>query len=211
MIDLRLGDCLELIRAMPDQSVDAVIADPPYGNGTQYGLFDDSKEYLKPLIDELMPEIRRVSKRALITCGVANIHLYPPTDWILSWFTPAGAGSSKWGFSCWQPILAYGKDPYLSSGLGRRPDAINLTKKSEKNGHPCPKPIEFMEWLIERSTLKGETVLDCFMGSGTTGVACINLGRNFVGFELNPTFFAIAERRIAEAQLQAPLPVVMSL
>jgi site-specific DNA-methyltransferase (adenine-specific)/modification methylase len=206
-VQLYLGDCLDVLKTLDAGSVDAVVTDPPYANGTEYGLWEDTQERLAALVTELMPQVRRVSRRALITCGVANVHLYPPPDWILSWFTPAGAGSSRWGFCCWQPILAYGRDPYLAAGLGRRPDAVNLTRRAEKNGHPCPKPIEFMRWLIERATLKGETVLDPFMGSGTTGVACVQTGRNFIGIEIDEGYFKIAERRIAEAQLQIPLPL----
>ena len=76
---------------------------------------------------------------------------------------------------------------------------------SEKNGHPCPKPLGFMERLIERATLDGETVLDPFMGSGTTGVACARLGRRFIGVEIEPRYFDIACRRIEDAQRQGDM------
>lgn len=200
---LHLGDCLEYMKRVPDKSIDLVFADPPYANGTKYGLFDDTEDYLKETISKLMPEIFRVSKRSLITCGVANIHAYPRPEWILSWFTPAGAGSSKWGFACWQPILAYGKDPYLAGGKGRRPDSVNLTRRAEKNGHPCPKPIDFMTWVIERGSFEGETILDPFMGSGTTGIAALQMGRKFIGCEINPDYFEIAKKRIEELKEKA--------
>jgi DNA modification methylase len=73
--------------------------------------------------------------------------------------------------------------------------------------HPTQKPIGLMKWCIERYTSAGDTVLDPFMGSGTTGVACVQTGRNFIGIEIDPTYFAIAERRIAEAQMQPRLDV----
>jgi len=73
--------------------------------------------------------------------------------------------------------------------------------------HPTPKPIEFMLKLIERLTRPGDTILDPFMGSGTTGVACMKLGRNFIGIERDPGYFAIAQRRIAAAQAQLILPL----
>jgi len=204
-IQLHLGDCLEVMKGIPDGSVDAVITDPPYGNNTEYGEYVDTKENLRELVEKFVPEARRIAKRVLITCGVANIHTYPRTDWILSWATPAGVGSSVWGFCCWQPILAYGKDPYLSAGKGRRPDTVVFTGAAKKNGHPCPKPLDIMKWIIERCTLSGETILDPFAGSGTTGVACVQTGRNFIGIETDPGYFAIAEKRIAEAQMQPRL------
>ena len=64
-----------------------------------------------------------------------------------------------------------------------------------------------MRWAIENYTNEGDTILDPFMGSGTTGVACVQTGRNFIGVEIDPTYFAIAERRIAEAQMQLRLEV----
>ena len=71
--------------------------------------------------------------------------------------------------------------------------------------HPTQKPVELMEYLIRTYTNKGDTVLDITMGSGTTGVACVQTGRNFIGIEIDPDYFAIAEKRIAEAQIHAKL------
>ena len=71
--------------------------------------------------------------------------------------------------------------------------------------HPSPKPIEYMQKLVERLTKAGDTIFDPFMGSGTTGVAAIQLGRNFIGCEISEDYFAIAEKRIKEATLQPQL------
>lgn len=70
----------------------------------------------------------------------------------------------------------------------------------ERGHHPTQKPVALMEYLIRTYTNEGDTVLDFTMGSGTTGVACVNTGRNFIGIELDPDYFAIAEKRIQEAQ-----------
>lgn len=204
-VKLYCADCLDILPTMESKSIDVVIADPIYGNGTEYNGTDDSQEELERLISGSIDHLLRISDRVLITCGVGNIHLYPKPDWTLAWVTPAGSGSSKWGFCCWQPILAYGKDPYLQNGLGRRPDAIVWTEISKPNGHPCPKPEGFMKWLVERGSLTGETILDPFMGSGTTGVAALKLGRNFIGIEKDPSYFSIAEKRIKWAEDQPAL------
>ena len=73
-----------------------------------------------------------------------------------------------------------------------------LTPKSEKlnGGHPTQKPIYVMEWLINRLSNEGDNILDCFMGSGSTGVACLSTNRNFIGIELDDTYFDIAKKRI---------------
>ena len=83
------------------------------------------------------------------------------------------------------------------------PTGFQSTEAAEKNGHPCPKPIGQMKWLVHRvSPFGDETVLDPFAGSGTTGVACMNLGRKFIGIEIEPKYFDISCERITNAQRQ---------
>lgn len=77
----------------------------------------------------------------------------------------------------------------------------------ERGEHPTQKPVALYEYLIKTYTNAGDTVLDMTMGSGTTGVACVNTGRNFIGIERDPEYFKIAERRIADAQLQERMPI----
>lgn len=77
----------------------------------------------------------------------------------------------------------------------------------EITSHPTTKPLWIMERLIKVSTNEGMTVLDCFSGSGTTGVACVQTGRNFIGIEIDETYFKIAEKRIKDAQMQMRLPL----
>jgi site-specific DNA-methyltransferase (adenine-specific) len=200
-VELYLGDCREILPTLG--KVDAVVTDPPYGIGLEYGIFDDTEENVKALVGMFVPWAIQNAKRTLITSGNQCQHLYPRPKWTLAWVTPAGAGSGPWGFSCWQPILAYGSCPYLASGKGRRSDIFVHTEASEKNGHPCPKPINFMNKLVERASLVGQTILDPFTGSGTTGVAAVNLGRKFIGIEIEPKYFDIACKRI-QAALDAP-------
>lgn len=199
---LYLGDCLEI---MPTCTADTIFADPPYGNGTAYLSYDDTLEGLKTLSQKWLPMARSIATRVCITPGNANMYLYDRPTWTMAWVTPAGAGSGPWGFSCWQPIMCYGPDPMLASGKGRRPDLIIHTEQSERNGHPCPKPERFMRRLIDRISVDADTVLDPFMGSGTTGVACAKLGRKFTGIELDPDYFDIACERIAKAYAQPDL------
>lgn len=193
------GDCREIL---PQLSGGVVITDPPYGNGTDYSLFDDSQSNLAVLMGEVMPLI--VSReRAGLTCGVANTHLYPRPSWILAWFTPAGAGSGPWGFCCWQPVLVYGKDPYLREGAGRRPDAFVATETAEANGHPCPKPIGVWKWLLKRlSPNPAETIIDPFMGSGTTLRAAKDMDRQAIGIEINEKYCEIAANRLSQEVFQ---------
>ncbi len=89
---------------------------------------------------------------------------------------------------------------------GGRPALWNFgVCKTDRPDHPCPKPVALMEALIRDFTDAGDTVLDPFMGSGTTGVACVRLGRSFIGWEKDPKYFAIAKRRIESTKEQLDL------
>ena len=200
-IKLFCGDCLEILPTLEAGSVDAVVTDPPYGIGEEYASFSDTKTNVSLLVRDVMPLLVSVGNVVLITPGNGNQHLYPVPDWTLCWVNMAGTGMNRWGFTCWQPILAYGKNPHLANRMGNRPDTYNgKNEHSEKNGHPCPKPIKFVEWLVDRATaLQKKIVLDPFMGSGTTGVACVKTGRKFIGIELDRGYFDIAVKRIEKA------------
>jgi DNA modification methylase len=199
---LYLGDCREILPTLP--KVDAVITDPPYGIGLEYGEYQDTVDSLAALGPVAIEMCRALAPVVSVTPGNLNQYLYAKPTWTLCWFNRAGAGSGPWGFSCWQPILCYGPDPYLATGKGRRPDFIEWSEMAEKNGHPCPKPIEFMKRWISRVCLK-DSILDPFMGSGTTGVAAMQLGRKFIGIEIEKKYFDIAVERITNAQRQINL------
>ena len=88
--------------------------------------------------------------------------------------------------------------------LGQSTDYF-LRSNNYERFHPTQKPCDLMEWIVKYWSLEGDTILDPFMGSGTTGVACVKTGRNFIGIEIDPDYYAIAEKRIAEAQMQPRL------
>lgn len=191
------GDCLEVMKQIPDKSIDLILTDYPYGINESYDCYDDTKENLKKLIDTTMPEILRIGKRVLLTCGTSQQWLYPQPKWVLAWVIKAGTGMSPWGFTCWQPILAYGKDPYLENCMGSRSDVIEHTESSGDFGHPCAKPLKFWKKLLQRGSVKEtDIILDPFLGSGTTAVACKQLGRKFIGIEISEKYCEIARKRL---------------
>jgi site-specific DNA-methyltransferase (adenine-specific) len=196
------GDCLTVLPSLP--VADAFITDPPYGLGMDYGAFIDTPENVTALHAGWLPLARERAGRVVITPGVLGQWMLPRPDWVMCWAISGAGGRGKWGFSCWQPIVVYGPDPYLAAGMGARPDLLFVNETSEKNGHPCPKPIGFMRRLIDRVSLGG-LIVDPFMGSGTTGAAAMELGRPFIGVELEPAFFDIACERIENAQRQERL------
>ncbi len=205
MYELILGNCIDVLRQMPDKSVDCIVTDPPYGVGIDFADYKDTHENLLVLIRDALPEMRRVARRVAFTCGVANLCFYPRPTWTLAWFY-YGSGHTPWGWSAWQPILVYGADPDPRLRM-RRCDMIRHNSNQHDSdranaaGHPTPKPLSFMRKLINRvAPSPADTILDPFMGSGTTGVAAIQLGHTFTGIEMNGDYLAIAKRRIAQAR-----------
>jgi len=205
-IRLYLGDCLDVLPHLP--KVDAAVTDPPYGVGfcgkntkhTQR----DSGGYVGGDDAEIGPKVVSeclvIADRSIVTPGVRCAFDYPKPDEIGGVYCPSGAGLGRWGFIGIHPILYYGKCPYLKHRMGHRPNSFSSFHTQEPNGHPCPKPVEWMTWMVEKaSPFPGETILDPFMGSGTTGVACVKLGRKFIGIEKEESYFDIAVERIKRA------------
>ena len=210
---LYLGDCRDILPTLG--KVDAVVTDPPYGvgyegsttkhsakSGEGYASFDDTPEEIALVC---VPAVRlavSLARSAVLTPGLANCHLYDVPRAQGCIFYPSGANTGPWGFICSQPLYYYGADPYLAKQMGRRPNGFMTTERAEENGHPCPKPIGQTKWMVNRVSFEGETILDPFMGSGTTGVAAVQMGRQFIGIEREERYFKIACRRIEDAQRQ---------
>jgi DNA modification methylase len=210
---LYLGDCRDILPTLG--KVDAVVTDPPYGLSGSSGTINIARgksvyAYGTDTLDDVrrcyVPAVKTalaLAKRGAVTPGTPHSFEYPKPDDIAAIIQPAVKGMSKWGRPTWQPVLLYGKDP--RSGLTIQPLTKTISSVPEDNGHPCPKPLATMQWLVDRVTLPGETILDPFMGSGTTGVAAVQMGRDFIGIEREPRYFDIAAKRIEEAQRQGDL------
>lgn len=211
---LYLGDAREILPLIGP--VDAMVTDPPYGvsggsgtlgkasSKTKYDSdWDDTPEYIAQNCVPIVVSSLLLAKRGVITPGAPNAFLYPKPDDIGALYQPAATGMGKWGRATVQPVLFYGKDP--RAGLTIVPVHFLNVEKSEPCGHPCPKPVGASKWMVHRASLDGEVILDPFMGSGTTGIACHALGRAFIGIEREPKYFEIACKRIEEAQRQGDL------
>ena len=191
-VELIQGDCLEVMKSMADKSVDAVITDPPYPS-----YYTDEYLYKEGLLDYL----KHYDCRQLIFWSAKSEF---PLDYtaIHVWDKKMGVGRAQYD----RIFERNGQKGYLMF----RHYLINSTVAAKMTGdiftgHKSQKPIKLILELIEKFTNKGDTILDPFMGSGTTGVACVQTGRNFIGIEIDPDYFAIAEKRIAEAQMQPRL------
>jgi len=183
------GDCRDILPTLPP--VDLVLTDPPYGVGKA------DWDALLPL--DWLILCRRISPIVAFTPGVTHMYSYPPPDWPLCWARPASVQrNGLGGFNNWEPILVYGKrvvavDLFLKSHGG---DDDNLAAK-----HDCPKPLSLMRWLTSALSDEGQTILDPFMGSGTTLRAAKDLGRKAIGIEIEERYCEIAVKRLAQEVL----------
>ena len=206
------GDCLEVDEWL---SADVLVTDPPYGvNLTEklykegsaglgtYGVYQDTPENHAKIV---VPAIQRwadTGKRGAVTPGTKRMLEMPTPAHVGAFACPAGTGRASWGFNLWQPIMYYGKDPYLADGKGSRPDSYFYKKAIPSSyEHPVAKPMIWMEWLVRRVSREGETIADPFMGSGTTLVAAKAQGRKSIGVEIEERYCEVAAKRCAQDYL----------
>ena len=204
------GDCREII-GMVVADVDCVVTDPPYGVGFDgkatkcgkqrggYSSYDDTPEAVRDVVVPVVSALAALQLPMAVTPGTRCMFDYPvPVD-VGAVYFPAGSGFSSWGFRCSQPIFYYGKDP--NHALGWTANSVQCTDAADKNGHPCPKPIRLMEWLVRKASQPGWTVLDPFVGCGTTLRAAKNMGRKAIGIELDERYCEIAAERMGQEVL----------
>ena len=192
--ELYLGDCMEVLQTLP--KVDAVITDPPFGLGEKmqggtWGAKEGFKEMLAwdsahPEVDDLL--LIAAHGRNAVMWGGNYFGLPPSRGWLV------------WDKSNAVPTMA---DVELAwTNLDRPAKRFRGTVGRVEFGHPTQKPLDLMKWTIQQVDFFGlaKTVFDPFMGSGTTGVAAVQMGRKFIGIEREPKYFDIAVRRIEDAQ-----------
>ena len=205
--ELYCGDCMEILPTLG--KVDAVITDPPYGinenhkkiasrgklaSPVDYGEVNwDKKPITKELVDLC------VSKgNAAIIWGGNYFEVSPSSKWLV-WDKINGDNGYADCELAWTNIKgAVRQFRHMWNGM------LRDSEKDTQRVHPTQKPIVLMQWCIQQAGMP-ETVLDPFMGSGTTGVACMNLDRKFIGIEMEQKYFDIACKRIEQAQQQLKL------
>jgi DNA modification methylase len=195
---LHHGDCLEIMRGMPDDSVHAVITDPPYNVGFKYDNdHDDDKEDYQAWCHEWLSESVRVSGGIVaISTGTVNVGMWyriSEPDWMVSWIKMDSCSNMYNGkVSKWEPIIIYGRHENFNMDIIK----ANISWKNNPSWHPCPKPLDWALKQVLMFSDEGDIILDPFSGSGTTGVACKISGRTFVGIERSEEYRAKAIERI---------------
>lgn len=198
---LYLGDCREILPTLP--KVDAVITDPPYGIGISTRVnFKNAQEWDKPI--EFISELLKIGQFHLFWGGQYYAHILPQSAAWACWIKRPLGGIKK--------AQVHSTIELAWSDFGKPRFFKHVWDGGKREGcsenrefcHPSQKPVELMRWCIDMLPEPG-IVCDPFIGSGTTGVACMNLGRKFIGIEIEQKYFDIACRRIEDAQRQQRL------
>ena len=226
MLNLQHGDCFELIKDIKDNSVDLVVIDPPYEFSTKYiSNNSDNKSPLNKrknkqaaelkLISSgfdlsILDELNRIMKKINIYIWCSKMQVSKILNYyeskkcnvdILTWHKTNPAPTCNNSYLCDTEYLIFAREKGVKMyGCYETKRKYYVTPTNTKDKklykHPTIKPLHIIENLIINSSLENDIVLDCFMGSGTTGAACKKLNRKFIGIELDKDYFEIARNRI---------------
>lgn len=247
MIDLRHGDCLDIMKDISDKSIDMILCDPPYGTtACKWDTiipFEPMWEQYKRIIkdngaivlfgNEPFSSFLRIScldlykydwfwvksrkngfvhAKGMPLRETENIHVFSkgairrnaiiPMNYYPQEIVPFSKKRVNYvkTASTYSGGHQVGTE-YEQTGIGYPTNLLQFKNESPKTQvHPTQKPVALLDYLIKTYTLEGETVLDNCMGSGSTGVACINTNRNFIGIELDDKYFEVAKKRIDNYQ-----------
>lgn len=192
---LYLGDCMDILPTLP--KVDAVTTDPPYGiSANKQTLGKGKKDFDRGSDwDSRAPDLRNIFEKGELLCF-----------WGGNYFADQFAITNDW--LIWHKLndgRSFSECEMAWTNFGKQTRHFSHHWSGEEKQHPTQKPLPVMRWCIEQAGQSVKTILDPFMGSGTTGVAAIQLGRKFIGIERERKYFEIACERIENAQRQQTL------
>lgn len=226
-VKLYKGDCVEVMKSLPSNSIDLIVTDPPYkltsrgGSGTMSGywaedkamkglVFDSNDTDIEDYIDGFY-RILKDGTHCYIMCNQLNLphflEVIGKSEFkyikCLIW-DKCNKICGRYYMNCFEYIIMLRKGGERTINDCGMPDILRVPNiktldKEGKNIHDSEKPIRLMQILIEQSTNEGEVVFEPFMGSGTTGIASVQSKRNFIGVEIDDKYFGLAEKRINNA------------
>lgn len=192
-----LGDCMDYLSKYEDNHFDLCLTDPPYNVGQKYNEYNDNRNDYFEWCDMWLTECKRISKCVALTGGMVNMNFWSKTmKEAICLYTPAMSSPSRLGgFNVWEPVYIYGNP------LGRIGHNFIYGKTSnQKDGafHDCPKHIDSWKAVLKVLScgIPNIKVLDPFTGSGTTLIACEDMGFKYVGFEIDKDYYEAALKRL---------------
>jgi site-specific DNA-methyltransferase (adenine-specific) len=213
-IDLRNIDCIELLKSLDDNSVDHCITDFPYNVGFDYGNNSDKQQINDYLIwiDDICFNLKRVLKpnsnfvffigEKYLPEKLQVISKHFNYEWVINWYKPNAMQFGKTGYSVQTLIFWYSKEKGKIFEKVRDLISYPIIPNENNFGHPSPKPEKVINKLVNWFSRENETVIDLFLGSGTTAISCLKYNRNFIGCEINKDYFEISNNRLLNEQSQ---------
>lgn len=211
------GDCLLILKSLPDKCVDLVLTDPPYNVGKQFGDNNEGKIFDADFHKEWLNEVRRILKPSgggIYMFFSANyphfqqmINTFGTFRQLLFWTKPfAMMVKNRKGYHHFTEVIFWQvlDDDFYFNTEENEKDYFTFTSsihRPDEHDHPTQKPMELFSRFIRASSKENDTILDPFLGSGTTAVACKQLGRNFIGIEKEQKYVDIANSRLSQELL----------
>lgn len=211
---LYLGDCLDLLKEMEPGSVDAIVTDPPYGIKFSRATWEDDVDKYEDFIKEFVSECQRIVVdgwcfvfQAMLNCS--RYHEWFPEGWRIFAACKNFAQIRPGIWHSWDPVVFWrnGKSGPSNSHINRDYHIGTVVGVFGRDNvkHPCPRPLDTMKYIVQIAAPEGGVVVDPFLGSGTTALACLRTGRKFVGCEISPDYFNDACKRIRAEYERHPL------
>lgn len=200
------GDCMEIMPTLARGSVDAAISDPPYGIGYKYRSYDDAPNRYDALMRKLVPELSRITASGPCFVWQSQLkaercHTYFPKGWrIIAACKVYPEALQSQRCLAWDPVIYWAKRGWLRDHLPRDWHLTTMPPWQETlTGCPvaCPRPLDQVRYFADH--VQARSIIDPFLGSGTTGVAALLAGKRFIGIERDPVYFEYACKRIASA------------
>lgn len=205
------ADCLDVLRDLPDKCVDLVLTDPPYNAGREFDNDNLSENDFCDFTRQWMSECKRVMKSVSNIVVIIGVKYQKPItlnlfdlfnySWEFVWWKSNGMLNGKATFAVWDKVLWFNK----GEGFHKRNpcvprDVWNLPIIPQKNnfGHPTPKDLKGIRNIVELLSNESDIILDPFLGSGTTAIACIKTNRQWIGIEKEQKYCDIANKRIQD-------------
>ena len=214
------GDCLDILKQLPDHCVDLVLTDPPYGIDYQSARRVDKSKWMPKIANDTSPFIDWIEDASRVLRNGGRLLCFYRWDVQEAFLSEIkrvglaiksqivwdkvvhGMGDLRGAFAPQHENIIYAtKGRYVFQG--KRPCSVIRQQKVSPGNllHPNEKPVELLKTLIRPLTVEGDVVLDCFCGSGSTGVASVSLGRRYIGIDISSEYCEIARNRIKEEQL----------
>lgn len=215
MVKIYCQDSFELFKTIPNESIDMFLTDPPYGMNYNSGRIkikhdkiknDDKLEWLEPFAKEMF-RMAKNDTAHYVFCSWHKIDVfkqvfekYFKVKNILVWVKNNHTAGDIYGNFAPKHELVLFLHKGRSLIRGKRDTNVMFYDKMRSTNHPTEKPVDMLEFMIEKFSDKGDVIFDPFMGSGSTGVAALKTGRKFIGSEIESKYFDVAKNRLTEIE-----------